>query len=84
MSDHRSNQKAAQDERRLDAALGKPTKVFVIMSNDYPARVYTDQAKADRFVAEKIAEEDREAAKPIHQRARARIYWRSYEFEIKE
>jgi hypothetical protein len=54
------------------------------MSNDYPARVYTDQVKAEKFVEEMIVLEDREAAKPIHQRARRRIYWRCYPFNITE
>lgn len=57
-------------------------KVYVIMSNDYPARVYKTEAAADKFVEEQTALEKVEEAKPINQRARGRIYWRSYEFKL--
>lgn len=59
-------------------------KVYVIMGNDYPSRVYADEAKAEAFVDEKTREEKELAAKPVHQRSRGRIYWRSYEFELIE
>lgn len=59
-------------------------KVWVIMSNDYPHSVYTNGRKAEKFVEEAIAAEDKEAAKPIQQRSRSRIYWRAYPFETKD
>lgn len=58
--------------------------VYVIMGNDYPHSVHLNKVKADKFVEDMTALEDKESSKPIQQRARSRIYWRSYEFEVKD
>lgn len=58
-------------------------KVYVIMGNDYPHSVYQSEADADDFV--KVAEtaEKEMEKRPVPQRERRRIHWRSYEFELK-
>lgn len=55
-------------------------KIFVIMGNDFPDRVFADEAKADAFCKEKM-DEQRVGLKPYEH---PRIYWRSYEFEVIE
>jgi len=47
-------------------------KVFVIMGNDYPDKVFSRKIDADAFVRNKMNE----------QKSGIRIYWRVYEFDL--
>lgn len=48
-------------------------KVFVIMTNDYPAGVMSDEEAAEALCAKHNADE----------RARGpRVFWRAYDFEL--
>ena len=49
-------------------------KVYVVMGNDYPKCVFTTEAVADKFCADKKAEQ-----KANHG---PRIYWRVYGFPL--
>ena len=53
-------------------------KVWVIMGNDYPDSVFALEEAAEKYIAGKKAERSAEA------RGLPRIYWRSYEFEVKK
>lgn len=54
-------------------------KVYVIMSNDYPDRVFANEADAEAFCAEKkSADENKNLL------GRWRIYWRVYSFDVIE
>jgi hypothetical protein len=55
-------------------------KVYVIMGNDYPGAVFDNEAAADRFIALKKAEND----KNMSQGMGGKIYWRKYEFKLNE
>ncbi len=58
-------------------------KVFVIMSNDFPAGVLDDEKKAEAFVkAKNAAEDDIKFRDRINKGLPGRIYWRSYGFEL--
>jgi hypothetical protein len=52
-------------------------KVFVIMGNDFPDCVFASEEAAEKFIEQKKAEYDKSALRP-------RIYWRFYEFEVRE
>lgn len=49
-------------------------KVFVVMGNDFPDCVFDDSDKADEYIKTKKDDDQKEFR---------RIYWRSYEFEVK-
>lgn len=56
----------------LRKTAGKPNgAVFVIMGNDFPDRVYTDEAEADAYVTRKNAEDKAEYP-------HRRVFWRVY------
>lgn len=50
-------------------------KVWVVMGNDYPEAVFATEAAANAFIDTK--------PKPANMWER-RIYWRAYEFEVRE
>jgi hypothetical protein len=52
--------------------------VYVIMSNDYPCRVYATEAAAGKYV-----DEMNEEAKRMMESGLRRIYYRVYEFEVR-
>lgn len=52
-------------------------RVFVVMGNDYPDRVYDTQQAADDFCRQKNNESAAQTEKGYR-----RIYWRYYEFEL--
>ena len=57
-------------------------KLFVVMTNDFPDSVFVDETSALAYVDKKDAE-----AKLQTVRGRSfgpLIYWRCYEFEVKE
>lgn len=54
-------------------------KVYVIMGNDYPEAVFRHKDEADAYVQLK-KDEQVEHKKLGH----GNIYWRSYEFELRE
>lgn len=58
------------------------TKVYVIMSNDYPDRVFANQEDAERYVERREEEEKKLLAIPISRRPRGRIHWRVYPFPL--
>lgn len=53
-------------------------KVWVVMGNDFPETVFDTEKSADDFVAEKKADPAN-----TNQFGGRRIYWRSYEFELR-
>jgi len=53
-------------------------KLFVIMSNDFPAGVMDDGAKAEAFCRTKNAADKNRTTLE----GRSRIYWVSYEFTL--
>ncbi len=57
-------------------------KVWVIMGNDYPHKVFADKEKAEEYLEKKEAVEKEIASRPLHSRERGRIYWRLYDFEV--
>lgn len=53
-------------------------KVYVIMSNDYPDRVFDNKEQADAFCKERMND-----PKNCYPNSTSfHIYWRSYEFEL--
>ena len=54
-----------------------PTKVYVVMGNDNPDSVFSNEALADAYVANRKAEDN-----PSGDGMYRRIYWRAYEFEL--
>jgi hypothetical protein len=55
-------------------------QVHVVMGNDFPDRVYTDEAMAEKFCNEQMALQRR----GLKSYERPRIYWRVYSFELIE
>lgn len=55
-------------------------RLFVIMSNDYPAGVMDDETKAEALVTSRNEADKNMPEVKKHQRGR--IYWRSYPFEL--
>ena len=55
------------------------SKVYVVMSNDYPDCVFADESAADRYIEAKNTEQKKDL-KPYMM---PRIYYRAYEFEVK-
>lgn len=55
-------------------------KVFVVMGNDFPESVFETEAAAEKYV------EQKKAADPEHRKQYGgpRIYWRTYEFEVRQ
>ena len=54
-------------------------KVYVIMGNDFPESVFASEEVAERYVKAKMADPANR-----HERSNTpRIYWRSYEFELR-
>lgn len=54
-----------------------PTKVYVVMANDYPDCVLSDEVAAARYVAKRKLE-DNPSGSGIYRR----VYWRFYEFPL--
>jgi hypothetical protein len=52
-------------------------KVWVIMSNDYPESVFSNEEKAGAYVKEK---NDKDKEKHPYRL----IFWRSYEFDVRD
>lgn len=55
-------------------------KVYVVMGNDYPDCVFANEAAADSYITEKKKADPSFGVKY----AAPRIYWRSYEFELRD
>lgn len=55
-------------------------RVFVVMSNDFPAGVMDDEAKAEAFCKAKMLEQKR----CLKMHMAPRIYWRVYPFELNQ
>lgn len=55
-------------------------KVYVVMGNDYPHCVFSSETVAEAYCNAKTAKEKEMSDKQI----RSRIYWRHYEFEVRE
>ena len=55
-------------------------KVYVIMSNDYPAGVMDNEVSAEALVETRNETDKNSVEVKNHQRGR--IYWRCYEFEM--
>lgn len=53
-------------------------KVWVIMGNDFPDAVFSSEKAADKHVEKMKAETDKRPG------GTPRIYWRSYEFTLRE
>jgi hypothetical protein len=58
--------------------MSEKQRVFVIMSNDYPCRVYADREAANKYVADMNEESKLMVASGLNRR----IFYRSYEFEV--
>jgi len=54
-------------------------KVWVIMGNDYPDSVFASEAAAEKYVNERKAEDN-----PTKDGLCRRIYWRAYEYEVRQ
>lgn len=54
-------------------------KVYVVMGNDFPGAVYATKEAADSYCHQQIA-----AGKVDNNGRPGRIYWRVYEFELRE
>ena len=52
-------------------------KLYVIMTNDYPAAVFDDEAAAERYCDAKMKEQQARAS-------RTGISWRCYGFELND
>jgi hypothetical protein len=55
-------------------------KVYVVMSNDYPDAVFANEREADTYVREKMSDPKNRLSHSMH----TRIYYRSYEFELRQ
>lgn len=53
-------------------------KVYVVMGNDYPSRVYKTRRGAAKFIEEK----EEYDVKRMRETGGPKIYWRSYEFDV--
>jgi len=51
------------------------TEIYVVMSNDYPSAVFSDEESADSFCAAKNAEDKQEFP-------HRRVFWRAYSFDL--
>lgn len=49
--------------------------VYVVMGNDYPDSVFDSEQAAERYCEEK---------RRAHKRGEPRIYWRTYEFKVRQ
>lgn len=58
-------------------------RVYVVMGNDYPEAVFSNEAAADKFIEKKRAE-DRREDRPWPNSLAPRIYWRHYEYEVRD
>jgi hypothetical protein len=55
-------------------------RVFVVMGNDYPDSVFASEADAEAYIQQKKDEPGNR-----HEHGGGyRIYWRAYEFELRE
>ncbi len=54
-----------------------PTKVYVVMSNDYPNCVFSDEVAAGLYVAKRKLEDN-----PSGSGVYRRVYWRFYEYDL--
>lgn len=55
-------------------------KVYVVMGNDYPDSVFSEEERAENYVAEKI-EQDRLARE--RKERYTQIHWRWYAFDMR-
>lgn len=55
-------------------------KVYVVMGNDYPDCVFSDEGAADRYVKAKTVENKRSMETGYSRR----VYWRVYLFDLKD
>lgn len=58
------------------------TKVWVVMSSDYPDSVFSDEETAEAYVKRRREGSSAYSGKIDLKDTRPRIYWRSYEFEL--
>lgn len=59
-------------------------KVYVVMSNDFPDRVFVSEKSADTFCKEKMDAQKNPLEPYMEPYKSPRIYWRAYEFEVIE